>query len=134
LVSPPIASSELPTFQPIPINLVSCTLVTPAELTELAELEERELALDELLQLGGPYKAQYSGFQVSQGQSGQLFPCGQLNDELLEERLEEILERMLDELSEILDELDGTHAPPVTPKGDGWLVQVAREIQLLLFS
>jgi hypothetical protein len=50
------------------------------ELTELAELLERELAmLDELLQLGGPYKAQYSGLQVVQGQSGQLLPCGQYN-------------------------------------------------------
>jgi hypothetical protein len=61
-------------------------------------------------------------------------PWGQLNEELLEERLEEILERILDELSEEIDELDGTQAPPVTPKGEGWLVQVAREIQLLLFS
>ena len=119
LVSPPIASSELRPFQPIPINLVSCTLVTPAELTELAELEERELALEELLQLGGPYNAQYSGLQVSHGQSGQLFPCGQLKGALLEERLEETLERILDELSEEIEELDGTHAPPVTPKGAG---------------
>jgi hypothetical protein len=34
----------LPTFQPIPINFVSCTLVTPPELTEL---EERELLEDD---------------------------------------------------------------------------------------
>jgi hypothetical protein len=69
------------------------------ELTELAELLERELAmLDELLQLGGPYFAQYSGLQVSQGQSGQLLPCGQykpLEKLLLEERNElELLEEL----------------------------------------
>lgn len=53
LVSPPIASSELPTFQPTPINLVSSTLVTPPELTELAEREllDEERILDELIEI-----------------------------------------------------------------------------------
>jgi hypothetical protein len=53
LVSPPTASSELPTFQPIPINLVSATLLTPpAELARLLELEERDdERLDELNEL-----------------------------------------------------------------------------------
>lgn len=89
LVSPPIASSELPTFQPIPMRFVSSTLVIPPELTEL---DERELVLGEML------------------------------------------ERILEELNEEIDELDGTQAPPVTPKGEGCDMQVAREIQLLLFS
>lgn len=47
-VSPPTASSELPRFQPMPINFVNCTLVTPLELTELDERELLELRLDEL--------------------------------------------------------------------------------------
>jgi len=63
-------------------------------------------------------------------------------DELIELLLTLILEleRELgvtedDELERLelttLDELPHT---PVTPKGDGWLVQVVLEIQLLLFS
>jgi len=43
----------------------------------------------------------------------------------------------LDELErielELNDELDNEQ-PPMTPKGDGWVVQVEVEIQLLLFS
>jgi hypothetical protein len=72
---------------------VNSTLVMPSELTEL---EERELLLDDLL--------------------------------------EAMLERTLEEPNEELDALDCTQALPVIPNGDGWLVQVAREIQLLLFS
>jgi hypothetical protein len=62
-------------------------------------------------------------------------------EELLEDLIEELLEermllldeeRTLDELSE-LAELD-TPQLPTTPKGEGWEVQVAVEIQLLLFS
>lgn len=42
------------------------------------------------------------------------------------------LERLeLTTLETTLDELPHT---PVTPKGEGWLAQVVREIQLLLFS
>ena len=71
---------------------------------------------------------------------------------LLDERTEELLEetillldeeRILDEPNELdelllielelIDELEAGH-PPITPKGDGWPLQVATEIQLLLFS
>ena len=47
-VSLPIASNELPAFQPTPISLVSCTEVKPPALLELPaiELDERKL-LDE---------------------------------------------------------------------------------------
>ena len=130
-VSPPIASNELPTFQPIPIRLVNSTLVRPPELTELTELEERELALEELLQLGGPYNAQYSGLHVVHGQSGQLFPCGQYSDD---DEAEELDGARLLELK-LIEELDtGQDAPPTTPYGDGCEIHVAVEIQLLLFS
>lgn len=45
---------------------------------------------------------------------------------------EDELERLeLTTLETTLDELPHT---PVTPKGEGWLAQVVREIQLLLFS
>lgn len=53
-------------------------------------------------------------------------------------------ELLLLETRELLDELDGGNEEELTtldelpqllrPKGAGWLVQVAREIQLLLFS
>ena len=60
----------------------------------------------------------------------------ELLDDLIEELLEETMlldeERTLEELSE-LAELD-TPQLPTTPKGEGWEVQVAVEIQLLLFS
>ena len=78
-------------------------------------------------------------------------PLALLLDELtlLEERTEELLEEMtllldderileeIDELDfielELSDELDKPQLP-TTPNGDGWLAQVATEIQLLLFS
>jgi len=65
-----------------------------------------------------------------------------------EDLLEEITllldeERILEELNtleeldrielELNEELDRPHEP-TTPKGEGWLVQVDAEIQLLLFS
>ena len=64
-------------------------------------------------------------------------------DELLEETMLLLDERTLEETTE-LDELDLTELelsdeleipqPPTIPNGEGWLVQVATEIQLLLFS
>lgn len=60
----------------------------------------------------------------------------ELLDDLIDELLEETMlldeERTLEELSE-LAELD-TPQLPTTPNGEGWEVQVAVEIQLLLFS
>ena len=71
-----------------------------------------------------------------------------LLDETTDELLEETMlllddERTLEETTE-LDELDLTEfelsdeleipQPPTIPHGEGWLVQVATEIQLLLFS
>ncbi len=71
-----------------------------------------------------------------------------LLDETTDELLEETMlllddERTLEETTE-LDELDLTELelsdeleipqPPTIPNGEGWLVQVATEIQLLLFS
>lgn len=62
------------------------------------------------------------------------------NDELEDDKLEE--EELLDELElELLDELEllleldeldggGQELSPTTPKGEGWLVQVLREMQL----
>lgn len=75
-------------------------------------------------------------------------PLALLLDELilLDDRIDELLEEtilLLDELNrldelerielELSDELDKAH-PPTTPNGDGWLVQVEVEMQLLLFS
>lgn len=64
-------------------------------------------------------------------------------DELLEETILLLEERILDELNtldelerielELIDELDNAQ-PPTTPNGDGWVVHVEVEIQLLLFS
>ena len=76
------------------------------------ELLKRELelleTLDELLiQTEGGNIAQYSSLQVDDGQSGQLLPCGQLNDELLYELLEKLRLDLLEgnneeELEELL--------------------------------
>lgn len=77
--------------------MVSSTLVTPPELTEL---EEREL----------------------------------LDEERMLDELTEVEELDLIEL-EVSDELEtGQPGLLTTPNGDGCVVQVAREIQLLLFS
>ena len=81
------------------------------ELTELGVLERDEL-IEELIELGVLER-----------------------DELIEELIElGVLER--DELIELgtEDALDEIPHAPVTPKGEGWLVQVAGEIQLRLFS
>lgn len=103
LVSPPTASNVFPTFQPIPINCVSSTLVTP-ELTELLELLELIERLEELLiQIPGCI-AQYSSLQVCGGQSGQLLPCGQLSPELKDELLLELMDKL--ESDTLLDERD----------------------------
>lgn len=74
-----------------------------------------------------------------------------LLEDLIEELLEDLIEELLDdgtilldeettELDELLftelelgDELETGH-PPTMPNGEGWLTQVATEIQLLLFS
>jgi hypothetical protein len=102
-----------------------------------------------------------SGSESAERQYGQplavalgITPLALLLEELrlLEERIEELLEeimllldeeRILEELNtveeldrielELNDELDNPHEP-TTPKGDGWLVQVDVDIQLLLFS
>ena len=63
----------------------------------------------------------------------------------LDERIDELLDEertldgpgKLDELLlvelELVTELERPH-PPTMPNGEGWLAQVATEIQLLLFS
>lgn len=72
--------------------------------------------------------AQYSSLQVLGGQSGQLLPCGQLSDEVLNEELllmldEELVSRLLDELAGIDDGL--LDEPGFTgPQGSGWPSQV----------
>lgn len=53
----------------------------------------------------------------------------ELERELLDGTKDDELERLLE-----LNTLDELPQAAVTPKGEGWLVQVALDIQLLLFS
>jgi hypothetical protein len=74
------------------------------------ELLKRELelleTLDELLiQTEGGNIAQYASLQVDDGQSGQLLPWGQLNDEELYELLEKLRLELLDGNNEELEAL-----------------------------
>lgn len=75
-------------------------------------------------------------FSTPTGCNGSLLPTldeDELEGGATDERLDEDTTGV-DELDEETLLTGGQLLPPLTPKGAGWLVQVAREIQLLLFS
>jgi hypothetical protein len=121
LVSPPTASRELPTFQPIPINLVSATLLTPAELATLLELEERLDELNELERLEELIELDRLEELIELDRLEELNELDRLElilldrDELdkLEDRLED-LDELIDEEREDEDAIAPPHIEPVT--------------------